>query len=178
MKILAILGVVIVLSLLSTALISGCQQQASPTPQARPTLSTPPPSPTLEPATPPTPPAPAPEAPHYEITLVSFDGVLTGASTGLTQLFFSGEVRNDSPVSLKAVDVVITSYRENNDIVAIDKWSTFPWVIQPGETSKFSLRVDDYVNAVRYEVSFEHLEPGILELSVAPGVSREFFVPH
>ena len=175
MRILAILSIVILFSLLPAALISGCQQQ-QPTPQAEPTLTTPAPSLPLEPAANP-PPAQSPEDLHYEITLVSFSGFLEGVHTGRTQLFFSGEVRNDSPVELQAVDVVITSYKENNDIVAIDKWRTFPWIIQPGETSAFGVPVDDYINAVRYEVSFEHLEPGILDLSVKPGVSKEFLLP-
>ena len=90
------------------------------------------------------------------------------------QIYFSGKVRNDSPVELKAVNVIITSYKENDEIVAIDKWATDPWVIQPGKTAQFSIRIDDYINAVRYEVSFEHLEAGILDLSTARGVSKEW----
>ncbi|MFC1893061.1 hypothetical protein ACFLYR_03350 [Chloroflexota bacterium] len=174
MKILAILGMIILLSLVPTAIISGCQQQP-PGPQVSQTSTTQTPSPSPEPVTPP-PPTQSPEVPHYEITLVSCSGVHAAPSEKYTELYFSGEVRNDSRVALKGVSVVITSYKGNNDIVTQDKKNAFPWVIQPGETSQFSIRVEDYVNVVRYEVSFEHLEPGILDLSVEPGVSREFWM--
>ena len=160
-------------------LLGGCASpsqlpQPTPTPETKPSPTPPAPSPPPEPSPLPQP----PELPHYEITLVSFSGFLEGVHTGRTQLFFSGEVRNDSPVELQAVDVVITSYKENNDIVAIDKWRTFPWVIKPGETSQFGVRTTNYINAVRYEVSFEHLKPGILDLSTEPGVSKVFLMSY
>ncbi|MFC1871316.1 hypothetical protein ACFLYF_02815 [Chloroflexota bacterium] len=168
MRRLFILGMVSLLCVLPVTFVSGCQPQPPAAPP--PAAPTPPPEPGASP------PAQTPEVPHYDITLVSFQGVREGPSPKHIQLFFSGEVRNDSPVELKAVDVIITSYKENGEILAVDEWNTTPWVIPPGETSQFSIRVDDYLNAVRYEVSFEHLEPGILDLSVEPGVAKEFLV--
>ena len=155
-------------------LLGGCASP-SPLPQPTPTPETKPrPTPTA-PSPPPEPsPSPQPtELPHYEITLLSFTGAVGGELPGKTQLFFSGEVRNDSREAIKGMEVVITAYNTNDEIVAIDKWHTFYWVIQPKKTDEFGLQVTDYVTAVRYEVSFE-LSTGILDLSVEPGVSTEF----
>ena len=158
------------------AVVGGCQEQTAPNPPAP--APTPPPLPAPSPTPTPAPlPEPEPEVLHYEIKLVSFSGVREGAGTGHTQLFFAGEVRNDSSVALQGVQVVITSYDKNDDIVAVDKWHTFYWVIEPRETVDFSLRITDYISAVRYEVSFELFEPGTLNLSVKSGVSTEILIP-
>ena len=177
MKKLAVWVITILLGVLSVVLIGGCQGQIPFMPSPEPTVTAPPSSPPPVPPTPPGLPQPSPGVPLYDVTLVSFNGVLEGHSPKHMRLYFTGEVRNDSPVELKAVDVVITSYKENGDIVAIDRWMTHPWVIQPGGISEFSIRVDDYINAERYVVSFEHLDPGILDLSVKSGVSEVFRVP-
>ena len=157
-------------------LLGGCASpsplpQPTPTPETKPSPTPPAPSPSPEPSPPPQP----PEVPHYQITLLSFSGAVEGEYTGRTQLFFAGEIRNDSKMDLTAVEVVITAYNSNSEIVAVDKWHTFYWVIRPRKTDKFGFRVTDYVTAERYEVSFELFEPGIIELSVERGVSTEFW---
>ena len=116
------------------------------------------------------------EIPHYEITLLSFNGVVASSDERRAYIYFSGEVRNDSDVTLDAVETVITSYNENNEVIAVDRWHTDPWIIEPGETSQFGVQVTNYVTAVKYEVSFEQLHPSILDLSVGTDVSKIFRV--
>ena len=164
----------LILLIFALILLGAC---AGPSPASQ---TTPKPAPIPTPPTPSTPPEPSPspqpaEVPHYQITLLSFSGVVGGESTGHTQLFFAGEIRNDSKTDLTAVQVVITAYNSNNEIVAVDKWHTFYSVIRPRKTDKFGIAVTDYATAVRYEVSFEPFEPGIIELSVERGVSTEFW---
>ena len=79
-------------------------------------------------------------------------------------------------MTLDAVETVITSYNENNKAIAVDRWHTDPWIIEPGETSQFGMRVTNYLTAVKYEVSFEQLNPSILDLSVGTDVSEYFRV--
>jgi hypothetical protein len=154
-----------VLALVLLAACTSPSAPAQPTPAPVPTPIPPAPSPPPEP----------PEVPHYEMMLLSFNGVVAGEGTGRTQLYFSGEIRNDSKEELAGVEVVITAYNTNNEIVAIDKWHTSYWVIEPRQVQQFSLAVTDYSAAVRYEVSFELFELGIIDLSVKRGVSTEFF---
>ena len=153
-------------------MLAGC---ASPPPQLTPTTTpeTTTPTPTQSPPAEDTDTQPQ-EIPHYKITLLSFNGVVAGAEARRASIDFSGEVRNDSDVTLEAVEVVITSYNEKNEVIAVDRWPTEPWIIEPGETSQFGMQVTNYLTAVRYEVSFEQLNPSILDLSVGPGVSKTF----
>ena len=167
MKILVLLAAVLILLCGCTG--SSSIPQPTPTPETKPSPTPPAPSPPPE-ATP----AQPPDLPRYEVTLLSFSGVVGGESTGKTHLYFSGEVRNDSGVEFEGIEVVITAYNKKNEVVATDKWHTLHWVIQPGETEPFGMQVTDYVSAVRYEVSFELFKPAIIDLSVKPGVSTEF----
>ncbi len=164
----------LILILIFTFMLAGC---ASPSPQLTPT--------TVPEKTAPAPTQSLPtedthtqsqEIPHYEITLLSFNGVVVGSEERHAYISFSGEVRNDSDVTLDAVETVITSYDENNEVIAVDRWHTNPWIIEPGETSQFGTQVTNYVTAVKYEVSFEQLNPSILDLSVEPRVSKIFWV--
>ncbi len=168
MKKIVFLSFVILLVFLPAALGVSCQQQPAPTP-------TPSPSPTpsnshtpSEPSPAPTPPQPA-EVPHYEITLVSFTGVIYNNA----QNSFAGEVRNDAPVALEDMEAVITGYNKQNDIRFIEKRRINRWVLPPGETSKFGLNFMDDVNAVAYRISFELPEPSILVLSAEPNVPTQ-----
>ena len=165
---------ILVILVSALILLGGCASPSSvpeptPAPETTPSPTTPAPSPPPEET-----PTQPPELPHYEITLLSFSGVVAGESTGKTHLYFSGEVRNDSEVEFEGIEVVITAYNKKNEVVATDKWHTLHWVIQPGETEPFGMQVNDYVSAVRYEVSFELFKPAIVDLSVKPGVSTEF----
>jgi hypothetical protein len=122
-------------------------------------------------------PAQSPEIPHYKITLVRFTGTMSGQFTGHQQSFFEGEFRNDSPVTLNYIEVVLTCYNKQGDVLGIDRDLVIPDVIRPGETGLFSLPATEHLTDILYGISFELPEPGILELSAESGVPTELFKP-
>ena len=90
----------------------------SPTPTApAPSPTQPPPSQPPPPIEPPTTPQPS-EVPHYRMALVSAKGFIEGCA----QNHFSGEIRNDSSVTLKDITAVVTAYDQRNNVVSTD-WS-------------------------------------------------------
>lgn len=93
----------------------------------------------------------SPEVPNYTITLLSFEPHLSYISDAA----FIGKVRNDSSVTLKDMEVVITSYDTHHNIVSIDWRRINRWELPPGETSIFSITFKDYINTVSYGISFE-----------------------
>jgi len=111
-----------------------------------------------------TPPLPEEPKPNYTITLLSFEPHLSYISDAA----FAGKVRNDSSVTLKDMEVVITSYGKDHNIVSIDKRRINRWELPPGETSVFSITFRDYINTVSYGVSFE-LPEGKGNLILLPG---------
>ena len=62
------------------------------------------------------------------------------------------------------------------EVVAVDRWQTDYWVVEPGGTSRIGMQVKNYVAAVEYEISFESLNEGVIDLSLASGVSKSFQV--
>lgn len=159
---------ILVLLVLGISLLGACAGPSAPP------LTTPAPSLPPEPTPTPTP-SPPPQLPHYKITLVSFHGMTQG-SRG-EQAGFTGQVRNDSPVTLEDMEVVITIYDEDNHPLGVGRERVWPWVLLPGETGSTNVTMTNYVNAAIGRISFELPRPGILDLSVEPGVSTELWRP-
>lgn len=162
----------VLIILMNIFILTGCAPlppQLTPTTSPEATMTTPTQSPLIEDTG-----TQLPETPHYEITLLSFNGVVVGPEERHAYIAFSGEFRNDSDVTLDAVEAVITSYNGNNEVIAVDRWRTEPWVIRPGKTGQFGMNVTKYMTAEKFKISFEQLNPSILDLSVVPGVSKTF----
>ncbi len=158
---------ILIVLVLGIALLGAC---AGPSASPKPTPTPPAPSPSPEPTPTPT---PAPEPPHYKITLLRFEGSMEGPGSigqGEGIAHFQGEVRNDAPVTLEDMEVIITVYNKDNEPVATNRERVLEWAIPRGKASTFSISFNDYVNAAAYGISFDMPSPGILDLEAERGV--------
>ena len=169
MKRLAILWIVSLLVLLPVALVVGCQQQP-----AEPTVPTP--SPPPEPTAPPKPPK-LPEAPQHIVTVLLFEGFTLGFATGHERLEFQGEIRNDSNDTLSDMTAVITVFDKDDKVQGIEFRQIDERTLYPGYISGYSVSMNDYINGVYAELSFELSEPGALELNLGPDVPKALWKP-
>ena len=161
-----LLAILVIMSLLGACASPSAQPEPPSIPQAEPAQAQPPePIPEQTPST---------EIPHYQLTLVSFENALSGAFTGHENLYFSGEVRNGSPLVIEDMQAIITSYDRHDNPVGKYWDSVIPWQIHPGETGLFSLQVDILISSWFYEVSFELPETSIIELAVESGLSKRW----
>lgn len=117
-------------------------------PIEQPPVQTPP---TTPPTTPPPPATPSDPNPNDDLQLVEFE-VIQGefGDRGV------GIVRNDGVLNIEFVSLTVTFYDASNNIVASEDTYTNLDIIQPGETSPFSISASSsFGNFERYEIGAE-----------------------
>jgi hypothetical protein len=149
------------------SLLGACASPSAPpepTPKATPVPDVPTPSPQPEPTPPP-------------VTVLAFEGSTEGFQTGHERLRFQGEIRNNSQDVLQDIEAVITVYSKNDKVQGFEFRRIDERTLLPGEISGYSVSMADYVNGVYADLSFEHSESGVLELTLGPDVPGVLWKP-